>query len=122
MNPNDSGVGGLNSTGESTKIDDLENDDLENELLDSSDGEDVPGPSAKKQKLMEKPTKEVKQVETVPETGAERQQSNQSEFIELIHTSEKPAFQTLKCTFKTCERVFKSNLRQNGPCQIKPSS
>ena len=88
--------------------------DLENELLASGDEQ----PVSKKPKNSGDPTKEVKQVKTVRELRAERQQSNQTglpendqseaKHIELIHTSEKAEFQTLKCTFSTCSKKFKS--------------
>ena len=94
---------------------DLENE-VENELLESSEESDGEEPDSKKSKMMEEPTKEVKQVKTVRELRAESQQSNQSgtddseeaKHIELIHVTEKPAFMSLNCTFSTCNKKFKS--------------
>ena len=108
-----------NESGYATDKEKSQNEiDLENDLLRSEESGEDEEPDSKKPKNSEEPTKEVKQVKTVRELRAERQQSNQTglpgndeseaKHIELIHTSEKPAFQTLKCTFSTCSRTFKS--------------
>ena len=72
-------------------------DEVENQLLESTEESDGEEPDSKKLRV-------------------EREQSNQSgndepeevKHIELIHVTEKPAFMTLNCTFSTCSKTFKT--------------